>query len=73
MPTNPDIPEDQVELDKGYYHCVYVILHFKKEVGVDSRKEQADVVYNPDKEEMEDLKLHDEKESHWRMVFEDNG
>ena len=34
--TIPEIPEDQVEKEKGYYQCVYVMLHFKKEVGVDS-------------------------------------
>ena len=39
----PEIPEDQVEFEKGYYHCVYVMLHFKKEVGVESKEEQADV------------------------------
>ena len=35
--TIPEIPEDQVELEKGYYHCAYVMLQFKKEVGVDSK------------------------------------
>ena len=24
----PEIPEDQVEKEKGYYRCVYVMLHF---------------------------------------------
>ena len=24
----PEIPEDQVELDKGYYRCVHVMLQF---------------------------------------------
>ena len=28
--TIPEIPEDQVEKQKGYYRCVYVILQFKK-------------------------------------------
>ena len=23
-----EIPEERVELDKGYYRCVYVMLHF---------------------------------------------
>ena len=27
--TIPEIPEEQVELQKGYYRCVYVILQFK--------------------------------------------
>ena len=38
-----EIPEEQVELEKGYYRCVYVMIWFKREFGVDSRKEQADV------------------------------
>ena len=38
MPTIPEIPEDQVTLEKGYYHGVYIILHFNKEYGV-NRKE----------------------------------
>ena len=24
--TIPEIPEDQVELEKGYYHCVYLMI-----------------------------------------------
>ena len=28
--TITEIPEDQVEKEKGYYCCVYVILQFKK-------------------------------------------
>ena len=32
-----EIPEDQVELEKGYYCCVYVMLRFKNEVDVDSK------------------------------------
>ena len=35
--TIPEIPEDQVKKEKGYYRCVYVMLQFKKEVGVDSK------------------------------------
>ena len=35
--TIPEIPEDQVELEKGYYRCFYVMLQFKNEVGVDSK------------------------------------
>ena len=33
---NVEIPEEQVELEKGYCRCVYFILRFKKDVGVDS-------------------------------------
>ena len=38
-----EIPEEQVELEKGYYCCVYAMLLFKKEVGIESKKYQADV------------------------------
>ena len=34
--TIPEIPEDQVRLEKGYYCCVYVMLQFKNEVCVES-------------------------------------
>ena len=60
------------ELEKGYFHCVYVMLRFKKEVSVDSKKEQADVEDDLDEEDMEDVNLDDERERQWRMVFEDN-
>ena len=68
VPTIPDIPEEKVTSEKGYYHSVYVILYFKKEAGVDRKEEQADVEYYPDEENMEDVKLDDERERHWRMV-----
>ena len=32
-----EIPEEQVELEKGYYRCIYVMLWFKKEFGIDSK------------------------------------
>ena len=34
--TIPEISKDQVEKYKEYYICVYVMLQFKNEVGVDS-------------------------------------
>ena len=34
--TIPEIPDEQVELEKGYYCCVYVMLQLKKEVGAES-------------------------------------
>ena len=67
--TIPEIPEDQVKKEKGYYQCVYVMLKFKNGVGVDSKEEQADVEDDPDKEEMEDVNIDDRRERHWRMVF----
>ena len=71
--TIPEIPEDQAEKEKGYYRCVYVMLWFKKEVGVYSKEEKADVDDDTDEEEMAYINLDDERERHWRMVFEDNG
>ena len=35
--TIPDLPEKQVTLEKGYYHCVYVMLCFTKEVSVERK------------------------------------
>ena len=39
--TIPEILEYQVEKQKGYYRCVYVLLQFIKEVSVDSKEEQT--------------------------------
>ena len=43
VPTNPDIPEEKVTLEKGYYNCVYVMLHFKKEDGVNRKEDHTDM------------------------------
>ena len=56
-----EILEEQVELEKGYYHCVYVMLRFKNEVGIDSEEEQADVEDDPDEEDMDNVNLDDER------------
>ena len=48
------------------------MLRFKKEVGVDIKEDQADVEDDPDEKEMDDVNLDEERERHWRMVFEDN-
>ena len=49
------------------------MLHFNKEEGVDRKEDQAYMDQDPDEEYMEDVRLDDEREHHWRMVFEDNG
>ena len=41
MPTIDVIPDDIIDLDKGYYHSVYAVLHFKKGGGVDSKEYQG--------------------------------
>ena len=68
----PEIPEEQVKLEKGYYRCVYVMIRLKKEVVVDSKEDQADVEDNPDEEDTDDVNLDNERERHWRMAFKDN-
>ena len=67
-----DMPEEQVELENGYYHCEHVMLRFKKEVDVDSKEDQAVVDDYPDEEETDDVNLDDERERQRRMVFEEN-
>ena len=41
--TKPDIPYEQVTLEKGYYHCVYIVLCFKKEFSFYSKENQVDM------------------------------
>ena len=68
-----EILEEQIKLQKEYYRCVYIMLWFKNEVGVDSEEDQADVEDDTNEEEMDDANLDNERERHWKMVFEDNG
>jgi len=70
--TIPVIPEDKNEGHKGYYVSVYVILQFKTEDEFDNKEEQMELEIDPDEEEKDDIKIDDERERHWRNVFEDN-
>ena len=70
--TITEIPENNVEKQKGYYRCVYVLLHLKKEDGVESKEEQAELENDPDEGEMDDGNIDDKRERHWRNVFDDN-
>ena len=72
VPKNPEIPEEQVTLEKGYYQCVYVMPSFKKEICVDIKEYQSDVEDDPDEEYTEDTELDNDRERHCSMVFEDN-
>ena len=65
--------EDKNTLERGKYHFVYVMLHFKKEVVVGSKQEQADIEDDTDEEEMEDVELDYYMKRHCNMVFKDNG
>ena len=66
-----EIPEEKVELEKGYYCCVYVMLWFKNDVGVVSKEDQTYVEDDPD-DEVDDANLYNKRGHHWRMVFVDN-
>ena len=70
--TIPEIPEDNVESHKGYYWCVYFLLHFKTEDGIDNKEEQTELENDADEEENYDVNIYDERERQWRNVFEDN-
>ena len=43
------------------HRCVYVMLQFLKEVGIDSKEEQVDAEDDPDEEEMDDINLYDKR------------
>ena len=68
----PEIPEDIVESHKGYYVCVYVILQLKTEDKIDNKEEQMELENGPDEEEKDDINIDNERERHWRNVFEEN-
>ena len=70
--TIPEIPEDNVESHKGYYRCVYVLLQFKTEDRIENKEEQTELENDPDEEEKDDINIDDERERHWKYVFEDN-
>ena len=72
MSMIPEIPEDIVESHKGYYVCVYVILHLKTEDKIDNKEDQMELEIDPDEEEKDDINIEDEREHHWRNFFEDN-
>ena len=38
VPTISGIPDETIDLEKGYYHGLYVLLKFQKEFGVDKKE-----------------------------------
>ena len=66
------MPDETVDPEKGSYHGVYVLLHFNNYDGVYRKEDQADMNEDPDEEDMEGARLENERELHWRIVFEDN-
>ena len=64
------IPDDIIEFQEGYYHGVYVMLHLKKEYGVNRKEEQVDTNPYSYEKVMEDARLDGEIERHRRMIFQ---
>ena len=48
------------------------MLQFKKEVGVENKQKHVEVEDDPNEQDTEDVNLDNERERHWRMVFEYN-
>ena len=59
-------------MKSGYYHGIYFLLQFNKEGGVDRRDYQEDMEADYYVEDIEDMRLNDERDSHWRIVLKDN-
>ena len=66
------IPDDEVDLENGYYHGVYGLLQFIRKGVVDRNEEQIDIEADPNEEEMEDTRIDNEIEHQWRGRFEEN-
>ena len=63
-----EILDGIVDLGRGCYHGAYVLLHFNKEGGSHRKEHQEKTKADPDEENMEDVRLNDERERHWRVV-----
>ena len=46
-----------------------MLLHFNKEDGVDRNEDKVEVYPYPNDEDIEDVRLNDERERHWRICF----
>ena len=47
--------------------CVFVLFNINKEDGADRKEDQGYMGWEFYEEEMEDVRLDDEREHHWRM------
>ena len=72
MPMVAAISDKSVDFEKGYYHGVYAMLHFKKGSIVDRKENQADMDPYPDEEEIQDVMFYDKRERQQMMVFKEN-
>ena len=72
MPTIPVIPDEAVPSEKGYHNGVHLVIYYHKEYGVDRKDSKVDVDPDIDETEVEDVRLDNERERHWRMIFGEN-
>ena len=49
-----------------------MVIYFHRWGSVERKEDQAELGPDPDEEEVEDVRLDNERECHWRMVSEDN-
>ena len=69
-PTIYVIP-DEADFEKEYYHIVYVFIYFNREYGFDRNNRQVEMDADPDEYNMEEVRLDNKRDHHWRMVFEE--
>ena len=72
VPTISVIPYGTVDFYKEFYYGVYVMQIFMKDHGVVRKEDQEEMDPYPDEKEMEDVRISNERERHWRMVFDYN-
>ena len=53
------IPDETVDLEKGYYHGVYVLLHLKKWYDTNKKYDHISTEVDPYQEDTEDMALDD--------------
>ena len=67
------ILDESIYLEKGYYHSVYVMLHFNNQGVVYRKEEQANMDPDPDEQETQGARIDNRRQHQQRMIFEDNG
>ena len=72
FPTIYSILDEKVDLEKGYYHGVYILINFNNWGGVDRKEDQKYVKSDTDQYDMEGTIIDNEIECLWRIFFKDN-
>ena len=52
VPTIYEIPDETIDFEKGSYHGLCVLMHFKKEGDINRKEYQADIEADKDEEDM---------------------